>query len=351
MKLSYDLDQVYYLSKKQLFNSWRIKRKVNPIYLKSCLFFGATLIDRTKSLDTGIEFSIIDQIPLLKPTNTPFEVICEDRAREIIDCTEGTIKVLWSGGIDSTVALIALIKELKPHDNIDRLLVLYSEESMNEYPSFFHEVIEGKLHTECIKTTIFDHIKPNETIVTGEHGDQLFGSDKLKYPVLTGDAFRPYDEILDFIISRKLGTEKYTQNIIDFIQPVIEESPIKIETLYDYMWWLNFSLKWQTVSMRLIQGLGRSHHDLEKNVFHFFKSENFQQWSLTNHTIKIKKEWKSYKFVAKEYIYSFHKDKFYFINKEKEQSLKEVLVNEQANLIWQYPKQMYQKLKFRNQGI
>jgi hypothetical protein len=348
---SSNLSSIYYLSKKQLFNSREFKKKANPIYLKSCLFFGATLIDRTQSLDTGIDFSILDKVPHKLISNKSFDQICNERANEIINSTNGKIKILWSGGIDSTVALISLINKLTIIDKIDRLDILLSNESIIEYPTFFEDVIKGKLKYELIKTTIFDHIQSKETIITGEHGDQLFGSDKLKYPIMTGDAFRPYEDILEFIISRKLGTDKFTNHIIDFIEPVIKQSPITIVTLYDYLWWLNFSLKWQTVSMRLIYGLERTHADLETNVFHFFKSNDFQIWSLLNHSSKIKSEWNSYKFIAKEFIYEFHKDDFYLRNKEKEQSLKEVLVSQTDFSIFRYPKILFNKIKNTQQGV
>lgn len=342
-----NLNNIYYLSKKELFNSKKIKKKANPIYLKSCLFFGATLIDRTSTLDSGIDFSILDQIPQILNTQKTFTQVCNERACEIINSTKGKIKVLWSGGIDSTVALISLIKELRHLDKINRLTILLSKESIIEYPDFFNDIIDNKLSYEMIKTTIFDHIQPSETIITGEHGDQLFGSDKLKYPIITGDAFSPYEDILEFIISRKLGTDKFTNQIIDFIDPVIKEAPFEIISLYDYMWWLNFSLKWQTVSMRLIYGLERTHNDLENNVFHFFKSNSFQIWSLQNHSSKIKTAWNSYKYIAKEFIYEFHKDKFYLEKKEKEQSLKEVLVNNTNFSVLKLPKMLFSAIKYK----
>lgn len=342
---SSNINSIYYLSKKQLFNSRAFKRKVNPIYLKSCMFFGATLIDRTKTLDAGIDFTILDEIPQVLDTTKTFAQICSERSGEIINSTNGKIKVLWSGGIDSTVALISLIKELKSIDRIDRLSILLSKESIIEYPNFFNDIINDKLNFELIKTSIFDHIQSTETIITGENGDQLFGSDKLKYPVMTGDAFVPYENILEFIISRKLGTDKFTQRIIEFIEPVIKQSTVEIISLYDYLWWLNFSLKWQTVSMRLIHGLERTHNDLETNVFHFFRSKDFQIWSLQNHSSKIKREWNSYKYIAKEFIYEFHKDKLYLQQKEKEQSLKEVLVHPTNFSILKLRKTLFNKIK------
>lgn len=320
---------VYYLSKKQLFKDRTWKKKANPLYLNTCAFFGATLIDRTETLDAGIPFSVLDPISQLTFTPLSFNEICELRAKEIIDYSpQKNIRVFWSGGIDSTVALIALITCLRENNGLQRLKVLLSKESIVEYPSFYKDEIEGKLDYMVITGTIYNHINLNEINVTGEHGDQLFGSDKLKYAILSGEAYRPYTEVLPYFISRKLGTEKYTQSIIEYLDPQVKVSPIPIETYYDYLWWMNFSLKWQNVSLRLLYGLGRTHNDLNHSFFHFFQSTNFQNWSISNHHKKIKTDWNTYKYIAKAYIYAFHKDQDYLKYKEKEPSLKEVLVGE-----------------------
>ncbi|WP_062057931.1 hypothetical protein [Aquimarina longa] len=336
---------IHYISKKKLFSNRIWTKNANPIYLKSCLFFGTTLIDRTNTLDTGINFSIIDSIPITSGFSLSFEELCNERAKEIINTTNSKIKILWSGGIDSTVALVSLINNLKEINEIDRLKIVLSKESILEYPTFYQKIIKDQLDVEFIQTTILNHIHSHEVIVTGEHGDQIFGSDKLKHTIITKEAFRPYEEILEFIISRKLGTDKFSASIIDFIEPQLKKSPIKIITLYDYLWWLNFSLKWQTVSMRLVHGINRTAIDLESNVFHFFKSDGFQKWSISNHSSKIKNEWKSYKYVAKEYIYKFHKDENYLINKEKEQSLKEVLVTKTNFSLLNYSKNWMNRVK------
>ncbi|WNJ18388.1 hypothetical protein [Pontibacter sp. G13] len=317
---------VYYLNKRQV-HGFGGKLKLNRIYRKACQFFGATLIDRTGTLTAGVNYQIIDPIPAYLEETPRFGEIAHLRARGIVDATgEQPLKVLWSGGIDSTVALIALIRVLEPRGKLDRLTILHSQESIDEFSTFFHSVIQGKLRMERIETKLFDHIQPEEIIITGEHGDQLFGSDKLKYSILTEEAYRPFRDVSSFYISRKLGTERYTEAIEAMIEPQLTHSPIPIETWYDYLWWMNFSLKWQTVSMRLIHGLGRTHEALDQSVFHFFRSDLFQQWSMAHHDQKIKHEWHTYKFVAKEYIHDFHPDEAYLQFKEKEQSLKEVLV-------------------------
>ena len=315
---------LYYLSKKQLFRHH--KRKALPIYLKSCQFFGATLIDRTGTLESGFDFKIIDQLPAQKSDHS-FADACTLRARHILAHSTGLLHVLWSGGIDSTLALVSLIDVCRQEEQLHRLKVTLSQESINEYPTFFKDVIEGQINYRLITDTIFESVAPSDVIVTGEHGDQLFGSDKLKYTILSGDAFTPYEQILDFVIARKLGTDRHTTSIIDYLNPLVARAPVPVISLYDYLWWLNFSLKWQTVSMRLVHGLGRAAADLEQTVFHFYKSTAFQQWSLSHHDQKIKAEWSSYKYVAKELIYQFHADEHYLLHKEKEPSLKEVMVS------------------------
>ena len=321
-------EPVYYLSKKQLFNNRTIRKKANPLYLNTCKFFGATLIDRTHTLDTGVPFVVLDPISVLRTTSLSFDEICALRAEYIATAdVNKVIRVFWSGGIDSTVTLIALIKYLKHVGSLGRLKVLLSKESIEEYPTFYRDVIEQKLDYTLISGTIYDHINDNEINVTGEHGDQLFGSDKLKYAILSGEAYRPYEDVLPYFMSRKLGTDKYTTSIIEYLSMQVKASPVEIKTYYDYLWWMNFSLKWQNVSLRLLYGLGKSYKDLNYSFFHFFQSVDFQNWSISNHHRKIKSDWKTYKFIAKDYIYTYHKDKNYFINKEKEPSLKEVLIN------------------------
>ncbi|WP_197475448.1 hypothetical protein, partial [Grimontia celer] len=67
--------------------------------------------------------------------------------------------------------------------------------------------------------------------------------------------------------------------------------------------------------------------------------------SLENHSSKIKEEWNTYKYIAKEFIYDFHKDPFYLEKKEKEQSLKEVLVNKTNFSALTFSKKIFNQIK------
>lgn len=317
-----------YLTRRQLFRPGRYRWRAHPLYLRACEFFSCVLIDRTDTLDFGIRYRILDPMREISPDcEQTFADICWQRAAQIADRAAGhIITVLWSGGIDSTVALLALLHTLEARSALDRLQVLLSKESIAEFPRFFQEVIQVRLAYQILNGTIYDAIDPKHINITGEHGDQLFGSDKLKYAVQTGQAWRPYEDILFYTISRKLGSTRHTDALMAYLEPQVLAAPVMIRTYYDYLWWMNFSLKWQNVSLRLLYGLEKQRYQLGENLVHFFQDPAFQSWSLANPVQKIGREWPSYKYVAKDFINDLFPDEAYRLTKEKEQSLKEVIV-------------------------
>jgi hypothetical protein len=322
-------EKTAFLPLKKILDDRKLRKSLRPEYIAACRFFSSPLFDRTKTLDSGIELEILDPLNDISKTNLSFGEICDSRAeflcRKAIEENK-EIQVLWSGGIDSTLALIALYKILEKTNETNRLEILLSEESIAEHATFFADVLKPKLKFTKFSPPLYDYLNPKKIIVTGEHGDQIFGSDKAKFHVITKQAFRPYKEILPFVIARKLGSNKDVEQIIEYLAPQVKKSPVKIETLYDYLWWMNFSLKWQHVSLRLIYSASDLDLKLNENMIHFFSAKNFQNWSISNHERKIKKTWNSYKYTAKQYIYDFHSDADYLHNKEKEQSLKDAII-------------------------
>src|SRR5438270_3255103 len=82
-------------------------------YVLGCRFFHCGIIDRTQSLDQGFAYSVLDPIPTAVQDPPPFGEICDSVGAEIVDeaiRSNKTIRVSWSGGIDSTCALIAIMK-------------------------------------------------------------------------------------------------------------------------------------------------------------------------------------------------------------------------------------------------
>jgi len=324
-------NKIKFLPLNEILNSRKLRKNLRPEYIEACRFFSAPLIDRTETLDAGIEFEVIDRLKDFSKIKKSFGEICGERAKFICEksfAENRKIQVLWSGGIDSTLALVSIIKELEKQEDFARLEILLSKESIAEYPTFFRDVIEKKLNYILFEPPIYDYLNAEKIILTGEHGDQLFGSDKVQHFVMTNQAFRPFEEILPIVIARKLGSAKSVDAIISYLIPQIEKSPVKIETLFDFLWWMNFSLKWQHVSLRMFYEEENEKFSLDENFLHFFSAKDFQNWSVSNHESKIKQTWNSYKYVAKECIFDFHQDENYLLNKEKEQSLKDAIISQ-----------------------
>lgn len=99
-------------------------------YRNTSEFFHCGLIDRTLTLDHGFPYTVLDSIPEPKKSDATFTELCDTIGGEIITraiANDRKIRVLWSGGIDSTSALISLMKASQAINKPDILEVFYSD--------------------------------------------------------------------------------------------------------------------------------------------------------------------------------------------------------------------------------
>jgi hypothetical protein len=302
-------------------------------YILACKFFDCGIIDRTATLDQGFDYTVLDAIPENKGRTSSFSDICDEVAADIVARARNEdrqIRVLWSGGIDSTVALVALLKAL-PTEEYFRLVPLLNMISINEYPLFFRQFILHKLPFQHCLPPITQHFGERELLVTGEHGDQLFGSDKLLPLIANGLSEESWENILPLHLFEKFGKAKKVDRLIDYLKPQIAAAPQPINSTFELFWWLNYSIKWQQVSLRLPVFTFRP--DVEEifdRTHHFFRDVRFQDWSIANHPNRACTRLRDYKMVAKEYIYAFTGDEDYRNTKTKEPSLKHVILDRAA---------------------
>lgn len=299
-----------------------------------CVFAGASVIDRTRTLDQGFRKCTVDPLPDLNEEAgniTSFSDLCDARAREIIEHAEQNsrpVHMFWSGGIDSTTALIALLRNMNNQQKRDYLRVFFNQASIDEYPWFYDQFI----HNGVNKAEIGDAEQfrlEGATIVTGELGDQLYGS------MIMEDLLGQYAEdstinvlkadykkvIPDLILSRlRTNDRNIAIQLLDYLEPLLQRSPYPVKSAFDFLWWLNFTLKWQHVDQRFSVGFRKDGSEVRKRYkayTHFFKTVDFQKWSMLNPDKKIKDSWMSYKFPSKDYIYEFTRDSDYLKNKKK----------------------------------
>lgn len=293
------------------------------------------LVDRSQDIVLPYRFKLAEFNRL--PTDlTNFDMsyadCCDKRACELIAKSKRLnlpIYVFYSGGIDSTLMLVALLKNLDPKD-YDRIVVVMSLDSIRENPNFYYNHIRGKLQITSSDrmSMLFDK---SCIILAGEHNDQLFGTDvisefsrqfnfQLIHEIYTREI------VTDFFI--KVGMTESGANIwFDLLDNHAKNAPCEIKTIFDFFWWLNFNFKWQSVFFRMLLRVdfdARKHVDQEfvETYFHHFYSEDyFQKWSMINMNLKIKDNWSTYKWLAKDYIFDYTRDEIYRTEKQKAPSL------------------------------
>ena len=337
--LKKDSNDIIYLDKEIVYIPYKLIKNQRIIFFASkdffniCSLFNTFLIDRTKTLNTNIK--IFDEIPFNYDSNFTFGDICTISAKNIVSKAlkdNQKIELLWSGGIDSTTALIAIYKELKLHNKIECLKIILSQESIDEFENFFIDFIQKHINYIIFIPPIFTSMNPNNLTITGELGDQIFGGNTACSYLERDYIFQSYKKIFNNLLYEKFKDEQTVNNILTYIEPFIQKAPFKLKSVYDVLWWFDFSGKWQFVQFNLISKTyqeGILKFRLDDNIIHFFNHIEFQKWAIQNRKNQIEYTPYTYKLQAKEYIYEFFPDENYLLKKQKERSLKKIISNNQ----------------------
>ena len=262
----------------------------------------------TDAFNYTIACETIEEILRDHPVNQKSfdEQACET-ALQIRDKTKDSkVYLMYSGGIDSTSAIVAMMNTWE--EDLERVHILMSYRSIEEFPEMWtliNSKFSGRIHNSLVDT---DQYYKDGYVVTGEHGDQIFGSDVLfKIVDVLGEAgiHMKWKDNMSRVYRRMFGMSfgSHVDDFIDRHRQGIEYSPIPIRSCYDWVWWFNFVNKWQFVKYRLFSS--KSHDDAKmcyEKIINFYDTPSWQRWSLDNHHLKIKGDMTSYKYAAKKFI-------------------------------------------------
>jgi hypothetical protein len=291
-------------------------------------------VDRSNTIKLPIQTRSFFPLPQMRPYTKTYDELCDGRAQQLLMRAQDRgvpLCVMWSGGIDSTCVLVSLLRHASRAQK-EQLVVLLSEESIDEYPEFYAKHIRGKLRRES--ADLLPYLLGSENlIVNGELNDQLFGSDVIvKLIVHFGEEApgEPYnhDLFVEFFTKMGDGNRECANLYVELIERLRAAAPIPIKTNHEMFWWVNFVLKWQGVYMRVLTFVSERNAHLVtaewmRNYYApFYNTSGFQLWSMNNALEqKVKNGWRSYKWPAKQLIYEFTKDAEYRDNKIKRGSL------------------------------
>jgi len=273
------------------------------------LFDQAAMWDRNKIITPDSEIALLTPVGKLVESGDVIN-ICINRAKELAALAQNTDKkvhVLWSGGIDSTAVLLCL-KEVLPSS---KLVVMYTPESLVEYPGFFEQHIKGAFGTFQFSLgaawKAIDFACNNGIVVTGEIGDQIFGTVLFlgKDKEWLAQPWENFDAGLT-------ASESY--------QALVGACPQNITTIAEFLWWVNYSMKYQLVQCRMM--LDNTSSVLKQNLFHFFDSKAFNDYAVsTPMEIKMPEyDTNKYKKPLRDVIYNLANDAAYAYTKPKVRS-------------------------------
>jgi hypothetical protein len=240
-----------------------------------------------------------------------FEELTNRRAVELWDIGK-PIRLWWSGGIDSTCALVSLLKTRRLDT---RLTVYLSTNSVQENPRFYDLLVNKKVKLEwhSHKNYIYDNIElwNGQTInVNGNGGDELFLA--ISSTMSMEEFFKIKDSDWINVIKDK------DSDMLNVIKKYIDISPYKPKTCWELLWWF----------ARSIDDLSTRYHSprflKDPSVYHlehaFFYTDYFEKWALSNPYAGHNGDYGTYKWPMKKYIYDYDKNEEYLNTKQKESS-------------------------------
>lgn len=164
--------------------------------------------------------------------------LLDDIATRVYQCAGSRrITVMYSGGIDSTAALVALMRNSQFKDLLqqNRIAVALTSTSIVEYPEFFYQHI---LPSMPIVYADYDQLlnQPDSFIVTGDAGDYVIGNTDTPIFFHNGStenlsedksALWPYLDSIDH--SKKFSW---------FAREIAKLAPFDIDSVNQMFWWI-----------------------------------------------------------------------------------------------------------------
>lgn len=245
-------------------------------------------------------------MPDITGFNKSFEQVVKERAEHLLSLNK-PISVVWSGGIDSTLALFALIKYA---NDPSQITVYGTYTSILESGNLLEKSILPTGVKSRIKVSSKKEFTDSDQIyVTGFMGNQLFGpTDDFSGKVsLFHHQFNNADPLASYHTC--IDAER-----LEFLKPTIDSSPRKIETVRDLRWFFIFNFDWYTAKFESL--INSAYKD---NVYHFFDTEDFQRYAITTKEPFTKEVGNAltHRWVMRELIEDYSGNSHYAWNKTK----------------------------------
>jgi len=249
-------------------------------------------------------------IPELGTRQISFDYATEQRVEDLWVQAQGRPwAIFWSGGIDSTLVVAAVLKNLTQQQR-KGFAICYNLFSVWENPRFFQDHIRPNFDL-----LYFDHVPDDFSAdrfwIDGEPADCLWGTAQRYFQSdIIDDPWRgkiPHMiERLQLRCSDAAAVSWWVDQVIESVNHV----QLPINTVTQFLWWQNYNSNYlENVWRKLYCQDQIAYQQHFGRVVSWYDSDLYNQWSL----------WKNlaaapdiqYKQAAKEYIYELDHNEYY----------------------------------------
>lgn len=228
--------------------------------------------------------------------------------------------IQWSGGIDSTVIVAAVLKNLSKSDR-NNVTISCNHASVLEYPKFYVDCIQP--HFRVIDSAMICSADPTDQyyLINGEPGDQIFGHRYSRFLRDLGamNWRQQPDALIKFLT--EFSTPEFARWLYEGMRHNLESVDLPVTTYRDWAWWLSFNMTWVGVILRqhIYYENPMSMAQYLDSVIHWYKYPAYQQWSMHNNHVRFKGGAVpgDDKIAAKQYINGIYTDSYYLNYKTK----------------------------------
>jgi hypothetical protein len=236
--------------------------------------------------------------------------------------------VHWSGGIDSTVILAALVKNFNK-EQLSRVIVSMNNASYFENPCFFDQIIQPNFKYLDSSKLVYNW--DNSIIINGDPADKLWihaniVEIELEHKNVFDRSLSNPNILINWLARR--SDDAYAKWLFNYVLETSNAAGISLENYSDFYWWINYGLFYTgcafTSFVRSYNGSITEWENYNKNFFVWYNTPEYQKWSIYAQSTmeKFKGTITDYKMPAKEYIFEVDKNAWYKKYKTKSGSSK-----------------------------
>lgn len=241
--------------------------------------------------------------------------------------------LFYSGGIDSTTILCAMLKNWSTAD-LARVTIVMNQHCIVENKNMFDNYINGKFTVINTDEYFSGRLIRNDTLyITGALGDPLMSDENniIKYDELYPNTYSKswknnVDKLIAYFSIRSNTT--IAKEVVDIVIRSLTTSNFEVDNIYEFFWWISFNWGWdidlyQSVWYWRLAEDTDTRQFLEDNHFIWLNTVDYQNWAISTigTNLMMGDNVRMAKYSMKKYIYDFNHDLDYFMNKMHEGSV------------------------------